>query len=170
MSWKNDIFRYFTGLIILSLIFFGFWVMVPLNLAMLLWFLSLYSLVYLPFIFAYRRAPRKRANKEEERIIVANDIAHFREVVDKAMNQKAIAQRNVEFRVLNVLVVDLSIKHNLPEIVVRRNLDNEKFMVNLMGERGKIAKKMYERRHDMKTPLGKNEFLREINILMEAMK
>ncbi len=140
------------------------------SLQMFLLFAILVAIVYLPLALAIDQAPRPKISQEEERIMVDEDIAHFRERVDKALREKAVAQRDIELRVLNSLVIDLSIRYDMPEREVRRNLDNEKFLRKYLGDRAKVVARMFGRIHDLRTALPREEFLREINEVLEAMK
>ena len=171
MNWKSDIIHYLGGAFFLFFIFLGIAFFIPININIYIWALLLYSLIYLPLLFAYRFSPREKIeNKEKEEIIVMNDISHFREIVNKAMNENAVSQRDVELRLLNILAVDLSIKYDLPESYVKRNLGNKKFMEKLIGKKGITVKEIYDRRHELKKAIGREDFLKDINILMEVMK
>lgn len=129
----------------------------------------LISLIYIPFVFAIRNAPRPRV-EEEERVVVDEDIAHFKEMVKKALEGKAVAQRDIELRVLNTLAIDLSIRYDLPELLVRKNLANEDFLREYLGDKAKIVAEMFRRIHDLRTSLPRDEFLRNVNTILEAMK
>lgn len=171
MNWKNDIIHYLEESILFLFFLFLIFIFIPTNINVIIWAFMLYSLIYLPLLFAYRFSPKKKIKEEEkERIMVRNDVAHFREIVNKAMNGNAVSQRDVELRLLNVLAVDLSIKYDLPESYIKRNLGNGEFMEKLMGEKGRIAKEIYDRRHELRRSIKREEFLKDIGILMEAMK
>jgi len=162
-SFKGKVWVWYISIILV----FSFYAIISLQL--FLFIVLLISLLYVPFIFALQYAPRPRV-KEEERIVVDEDIAHFRETVKKALNGRAVAQRDIELRILNALVVDVSIRYDIPEKEIRRNLGNEEFLRNYMGDKAKLVAEIYNRRHDLRKSLSKDEFLREINSILEAMK
>jgi len=132
--------------------------------------LVLVSLIYIPLVLAIYQSPRPRVEEEKERIVVDEDIAHFRERVDKALKEKAVAQRDIELRVLNSLVIDLSIRYDMPERVVRRNMDNEEFLRPYLGDKARVVARMFRRIHDLRNPLPREKFLKEINEVLEAME
>ncbi len=146
---------------------FSFYAIISLEFFLLI--VLLISLIYIPFLFAIRNAPRPKV-KEEERVVVDEDIAHFKDRVKKALEGKAVAQRDIELRVLNTLAIDLSIRYDLPELLVRKNMDNEKFLRKYLGDDAPIVAQMFRRIHDLRTALPKDKFLKEINTILEAME
>ena len=73
-------------------------------------------------------------------------------------------------RVLNSLVIDLSIRYDMPERVVRRNMDNEEFLRPYLGDKARVVARMFRRIHDLRNPLPREKFLKEINEVLEAME
>ncbi len=149
------------------IIAFSFYAVISLEFFLLI--VLLISLIYLPFVFAIHNAPRPRA-VEDEKVIVDEDIAHFKRSVKKALDENAVAQRDIELRVLNALVIDLSIRYDIPESVVRRNMENVEFLKRYLGDKAEIVVRMYRRKHDLRNALPRDDFLKEINAVMEAMK
>ncbi len=162
-SFKGKTWIWFIAIVIM----FSFYAIISIQLFLLI--ILLIALLYFPFLFALKYAPRPRV-EDEERIVVDEDIAHFRETVEKALKGRAVAQRDIELRILNALVVDMSIRYDLPEKEIRRNLGNEEFLKKYLGDRAVLVARMYNRRHDLRTSLSKNKFLEEINAVLEAMK
>jgi len=163
MILKNDIFIYFV--ILISLIFTAFF-----SIQLYIFLALIFSLLYLPVMLSLRYYKPLKKRREEEKIAVGEDIAHFRKVVEGALEGKSVAQRDVELRLLNSFVVTLSIRYDLPENLIRRNLDNVNFLRKYVGERAEVVARMYERRHELKLSLPREKFLREIGEIMEAMK
>ena len=164
MNWRS-VLGWYVGILLFLFVLFG--IVSP---EMFLLFAILFSLIYVPLVMAMMRAPPPKVEEEEEVIMVDEDIAHFRERVEKALEGKAVAQRDVELRVLNSLVIDLSIKYDIPEREVRRNLDKEEFLKRYIGERAGVVARMFKRIHDLRSSLSREEFLKEINEVLEAMK
>ncbi len=162
-SFKGKSWIWYISIILM----FSFYAIISVQFFLLI--VLLISLIYFPFIFALKYSPRPRI-VEDERIVVDEDIAHFRETVEKALKGRAVAQRDIELRVLNALVVDMSIRYDLPEKEIRKNLGNEEFLKKYLGDRAKLVAKMYNRRHDLRTSFSKDEFMKEINEILEAMK
>ncbi len=146
---------------------FSFYAIISIQLFLLI--VLLITLLYVPFMFAFKYSPRPHV-EEEEKIVVDEDIAHFRDRVEKAIKGRAVAQRDIELRLLNALVVSMSIRYDLPEKEIRRNLGNEEFLREYLGEKAKIVSEMYNRRHDLRTSLSRDRFLKEVNTILEAMK
>ena len=139
--------------------------------ALYLWFIILLAIFYLPLAFVSAAIPRKSfANDEKEKIIIGNDIAHFRETVKKAKNGNPVAQREIEMKIVNMVIVDMSIKHGLSEKLLRFKIGDEKFMENYMGEVGDIIAKFYNRRYELKKSVPGEEFEREVNKVLEEIK
>jgi hypothetical protein len=160
---KKNYFVWYIA-IILSFSFYAF-----ISLEFFLVVILLISLVYLPFLFAIMNAPKPRV-EEEEKVVVDEDISHFKSRTKKALKGDAVAQRDIELRVLNALVIDLSIRYSIPEHIVRRNMENEEFLREYLGDKARIAARMFKRRHDLRNALPKEEFVKEINAILEAMK
>jgi len=130
----------------------------------------LFSFFYLPFLFVIRYAPKHREAVEEEKIIVDENIEHFRRRVQKALEENAVAQRDIELKLLNSLAVDLSIRYGIPESVIRRNMENREFLRKYLGEKADLVARMFRRRHELREALPKERFVKEINAILEAMK
>ena len=163
MRWKNDIFLYFAILLMLSFIAFF-------SIDAYALVAALFSLLYIPLILAFRYHTSFPAEKREETLGVGEDVEHFRDVVNKALKGNPVAQRDVELRLVNSLVVALSIRYGVSEREIRKNLENVSYMRNYLGKRGETVANMFRRRHDLKTKLPRELFLKEINEVMEAMK
>ena len=163
MRWKNDIFIYFAILLMFS--FLAFFSIDAYALVAML-----FSLLYIPLILTARYYTRFPMEKKEETLGVGEDVQHFRYMANKALKGNAVAQRDVELRIVNSLVVALSIRYGIPEREIRKNLENTGYMRKYLGERGKVVADMFKRRHDLKTVLPRERFLKEINEVMEAMK
>ncbi len=136
-----------------------------------LWILLLPVVIYLPLSLVHEAM--KDTNEEEEKkekIIVENDLAHFKEVVNKALNGNPIAQRDVEMHLINVASVDLAIRYGISEVKLREKMGDAEFLSRYMGHAGVTLAKMYERRHDLKEPVSGEQFVRDIKEVMEAMK
>ncbi len=160
-------FRSAAGWYIGIVLFLTIFIFVSFQLFLL--FTALVTLLYIPLAMAMLNAPRPKVEEEEE-VKVGEDIEHFRSRVEKALKGKAVAQRDVELRVLNSLVIDLSIKYGLPEREVRRNLDKEEFLSKYIGEKSRVVVRMFRRIHDLRSSLSREEFLNEINEVLEALK
>ena len=155
------------GLYISLVILLGIFAFVSIQLYII--FILLFSLIYIPIIIAMRNSPSSRIPETKEEIIVDEDITHFREKVNKALNGKAVAQRDIELRLLNTLVIDLSIRYDISEMKIRKNLENEYFLRRYVGEKAEIISNMYKRRHDLRKSLSKERFLKEINDFLEVI-
>ena len=160
-------FRSAAGWYIGIVLFLTIFIFVSFQLFLL--FTALVTLLYIPLAMAMLNAPRPKVEEEEE-VKVGEDIEHFRSRVEKALKGKAVAQRDVELRVLNSLVIDLSIKYGLPEREVRRNLDKEEFLSKYIGDKSRVVVRMFRRIHDLRSSLSREEFLNEINEVLEALK
>jgi|GEM_PF-6480188 len=162
-DFKGKVWIWYIAIVMVFVIY----IMISVQLFLLI--LLLITLLYVPFVVALRYSPRARV-EEESRVVVDEDIAHFRETVDKALKGRAVAQRDIELRILNALVVDMSIRYDLPEKEIRRNLGNEDFLRTYLGEKARLVADMYNRRHDLKKTLTRDEFVEEINSVLEAMR
>ncbi len=163
MRLKNDIYFY-----ILILFAFSFTAYFTYQLYILL--ALLFSLAYLPLIFSLRNYVPLEKREKTEKLAVGEDILHFRETVDKALKGSAVAQRDIELRLLNSFVVALSVRYDLPESYIRRNLDSEEILRKYVGDKAKIIAAMYRRRHELTVPLPRERFVKEIRQVMEAME
>jgi len=162
-SFKGSTWVWYIAIIIA----FSFYAIISIEFFLLI--VLLISLIYLPFVFVIHNAPKPRT-QEEEKVIVDEDIAHFKRRVKKALDENAVAQRDIELRILNSLVIDLSIRYDIPESVVRRNMENIEFLRKYLGDKAELVVRMYRRKHDLRNALPKDRFLKEINAILEAMK
>ncbi len=164
MKWKNDLFVYFlVAVLLMPLAFF--------TVRLFVLFLLLFSFIYLPLLFSLRDYTPLEKREEKEELTIGEDIAHFRETIDKALRGNPVAQRDIELRLINSVVVALSIRYDLSESKIRRNLENEDFLKKYVGgSRAKMIRDMYMRRHDLKLSIPRDRFVKELREIMEAMK
>ncbi len=135
-----------------------------------LWVFTIFMVIYLPMAFILSSRKRAVEEEEEEKIIVGNDIAHFKEVVNKALKGNAVAQRDVEMHIINAAAVDLHIRYGIPDKIIRARLSNPDFLEKYMGSAGRTLSAMFERRHDLKLSIPDKKFKKEIEEIMEAIK
>ena len=140
-------------------------------------YVAILAAIYFPIVLLFRAWPRE--NKEEyvdpeiirdDDIKVANDIAHFKDTVRKALKGNSVAQRDVEMRVLTMVDIELKIRYGLSERELRTNLDNAEFLSKYMGHAGAIIAKLYKRRHDLTLSVPGTEFKKDIKTVLEAMR
>ena len=135
-------------------------------------YVSILAVIYIPISLisgAWRK--NKKEEKEDKRdVLVVNEIQHFREVVEKALNGNPVAQRDVEMRILTMADVNLKIRYDLSDKALRMKFGNEEFMRKYMGHAGEIIAKFYRRRHDLNVPVPKEEFKRDVEEVLEAMR
>ncbi len=161
MGLKNDVFVYIS--IIAALFIIAFF-----SIEMFLYLVVVISLLMLPLIFSMRFAP-KSVPPELKGMAIGKDIAQFRKIVAKALKENPVAQRDVELRLINALVVDISIKYGVAENEIRRNMENEKYLERFIGKYAKTAAEMYRRRHELRLKLPKDQFVKEVKEIMEAI-
>ncbi len=140
----------------------------PSSTELLLWIIASTTLLLIP-IFIHGEKNR-RIMKKESKIIVRNDIAHFRKTVEKAINGNPVAQRDVELELLHILYIDLGIRYSLSDKEIRERMGNEEFMRKYLGEKWKIIKDVYDRKHELRKSVPRDEFIRDVNAFMEVMK
>ena len=168
MKYPREIKIYVYILLIVSAFYFIISSVAPSSRELFLWIVACVTLLTIPLLAV---KGKKKSQKEEKRkIIVRNDIAHFREVVSKALEGNPVAQRDVELELLNVLRIDLRIRYSLRDMEIRENMGDEKFMRKYFGEKWKVIKEIYDRKHELRKSIPREKFLQDINTLMEVMK
>jgi len=154
------------------LIVFAFYFIVssvaPSSRELFLWVIASITLLSVPLLTKKERKNSRK--KEKSKILVRNDISHFKEVVNKALEENSVAQRDVELELLNVLRIDLRIRYSLSDREIRERMGNEKFLRKYFGENWKTIKEIYDRKHDLRKSVPREKFLRDVNTLMEVMK
>ncbi len=140
----------------------------PSSTELLLWVIASITLLSIPLLM--KKEKRKKVYKEKPKIIVRNDIAHFRETVEKALNGNPVAQRDVELELLHILYIDLRIRYSLSDREIREKMGKEEFMKKYLGEKWKIIKDVYDRKHELRKSILRDEFIRDINAIMEVMR
>ena len=136
-----------------------------------LWLFSVITFAYFSSVLVFTRAKRPRvAPMEEEHIEIRNDIAHFREVVDKAINENPVAQREVELRLLEMVSMDLNLRYEISPRMIRERMGDARFLSQYLGDAGKIIADMFDRRHELKLSIPRDRFIKEVNEVLEAMK
>ena len=168
MRYLREIKIYTEILLIASVSYFIISSVAPSSRELFLWIVAAITLLTVPLIM--KKEGEKSKKEERRRIIVRNDISHFREVVDKALNENPVAQRDVELELLNILRIDLRIRYSLSDREIREKMGEEKFMRKYFGKRWKIIKDIYDRKHELRKAVPRDKFLRDINTLMEVMK
>ena len=135
-------------------------------------YVSILAVIYIPIslISGAWRKNKKEEKEDKEDVLVVNEIQHFREVVEKALNGNPVAQRDVEMRILTMADVNLKIRYDLSDKALRMKFGNEEFMREHMGHAGEIIAKFYRRRHDLNVPVPKEEFKRDVEEVLEAMR
>jgi len=163
MKLGNDLFIYILILIFLSFVaFFSVELYILLSL--------LFSFIYLPLLFSLRYYKPTKKGEKMQILSMGEDIQHFRDTVDKALKGNAVAQRDIELRLINSFVIALSVRYDLPETLIRKNLENENFLKKYVGEKAKLIADIYKRRHELKLSLPKERFLKDIEEIMEAIE
>jgi len=140
-------------------------------------YVAILASLYFPIVLIHGAWPRPKKEEyidpeiiREDDIKVANDIAHFKETVNKALKGNSVAQRDVEMRILTMVDVELKIRFGLSERELRAKLDNPKFLSEYIGRAGEIVSKFYRRRHDLTLSVPGSELKKDIETVMEAMR
>ena len=167
MKLPREIKIYVKILLIVFAFYFIFSSVAPSSKELFLWVIATITLLTVPLLI---KKEKKEEKEEERKIMVRNDIAHFRETVNKALNENPVAQRDVELELLNVLRIDMGIRYSLSDREIRENMGNEDFMRKYFGNKWKIIKEIYDRKHELRKSVPKDEFRRDINTLMEVMR
>ncbi len=169
MSLVRRFYGYFALLIVGWLII----AVIPVqhNPELFLWYAALISIAYVPYIFISESKPRADVHETEDwKPKVMNDMAHFREVVERAVKGNPIAQREVEMRILNMVSMELALRYEVPAKKLRDSFGDVKFLRRYMGDVAKDVVSLYNRKHDLKRVVPEKQFLGEIERIMEAMK
>ncbi len=135
------------------------------------WIFAVVSFAYLSMVFVFRHYPREAPRMNEEKIRVdKSEIAHFYEIVEKALKENPVAQREVEMKLLEMVSMELSLRYEIPERVIRYNMGNEAFLSKYLGEAGKTVADFFNRRHELTLKIPRERFLTEVEKVMEAMR
>ncbi len=150
---------------------------ISLGIDIYLLYISILAVLYFPILFIKDAWPREtKKGYDDPEIIkdndvkVANDIAHFKDIVNKAINGSPIAQRDVEMRLLNMVDIDLKIRFGLSNKELTANMENGKFLKKYMGSAGEVVARIYRRRHDLTNPVPGDKFKKEIEAILEAIR
>ncbi|NPA75197.1 MAG: hypothetical protein GXO25_03840 [Euryarchaeota archaeon] len=172
MSYRKIMIKFVYLMVVYTIYVIGTTIFtMKLNIEGYLWLFILPAVIYFPLSFVHRAMKKSiRVEEEKDKIIVENDLAHFKEVVKKALDENPIFQREVEMHLINVASVDLSIRYGISEVKLREKMGDAKFLSKYMGHAGVTLARMFDRRHDLKEPISKEQFVKEIREVMEAMR
>ncbi len=169
MSYLRDIIMYAVIVSIPLGIYFA--MPVEHDPALGLWIFTVVSFAYLTLVFVFRYYPRGAPRMDEESIRVdKSEIAHFYDVIEKALKENPVAQREVEMKLLEMVSMELSLRYEIPEKVIRYSMSNEAFLSKYLGEAGKIVADFFNRRHELTLKIPRERFLTEVEKVMEAMR
>ncbi len=168
MKLPREIRIYIGILLIVLAFYFIFSSVAPSSKELFLWVVATITLLTVPLLM--KKKEKKEEKEEERKIMVRNDIAHFRETVNKALNENPVAQRDVELELLNILRIDIGIRYSLTDREIREDMGNENFMRKYFGDKWKIIKEIYDRKHELRKSIPREKFVRDINTLMEVMR
>ncbi len=176
---KKLLIKFITYSLFLSIVIFMFGVLLGYfpGLDVYLLYISIFAVIYLPLSFINFAWPKKKKGQYEDpeilkdnRVMVANDLAHFRELAQKALKGNAVAQREVEMRLLLMADVNLKIRYGISDKELTTRLDDGEFLSRYMGHAGNTLAKLYKRRHDLSISTPPEEFKKEVEEVLEAMK
>jgi hypothetical protein len=169
MSYLRDISMYIAILLFLL----SLYLLAPVEHdgAFALWIAASVAVVYFPLTFVRQYFPRdERRAVEDEPVLVRNDITHFRELVDKALKENPVAQREVEMRLLEMVSMDLALRYEVPPRRIVEMMGNEERLGKYLGSSARIVADIFRRRHELMLKIPRDRFLREVNEVMEEMK
>ncbi len=175
MNFRNSV----GGIIaLLGIIYFLYFIInAEHQLSVMLWILGMILILYIPCVLISENLPRIQSSyvvnkkiKNNEKIEFQEEFAHFRKVMQKALQGNSVAQREIEIRILEMVSTELMLRYEFSEKEIMSKMRDEKFLSEQFGDAGKIVAEMFERRHNLTLVIPPDKFRREIEKIMEAMK